>query len=788
MNSEDNLNGEQVKVLKELESLIGIPIPLIESEKSLEDTGYKVENGNIVKLNLSYSHIALLPESIKSSLALKANYLTHLPESIGALKSLRFLNLSYNQLIQLPESIRELVSLRDLDLSYNKLSQLSKSIGGLVSLKALDLSYNELSQLPESIGLIRSLKTLSLFDNQLTSLPESIGELVSLESLSLGNNPLKELPKSIETLISLKSLSMSRNHLTHFPVSITTLKSLDSLKLNYNQLTKLPESIGVLKSLSTLILNHNQLTHLPKSIGELVSLENLHLDENQLTELPESIGNLSSLKFLNLRINKLKTLPESIGNLKSLRILILNHNQLDHLPKSIGELVSLENLHLDDNQLIDLPETIKNLQSLSTIQLENNKFPIEIAEKLKSIAIKSRGNIKELLLKIAFECEKGEIVLRPKEKLKNKVSLLKKSIIPLLYAGCVASIGLLAFLTFNAFFQDLNPLTLIFFCISLGTNFFIGASIISIISKYLKKYGEPVVKRIEKKQYSFFRESKSSEYRGYLWGAFDFFVVVYLIWSIRALVKIGLTIELFPSIDFVFEYVIPEWVLNFLQLFGYNTELRFLENLDFFFGHFYIKLFGIALIFWALYKYGMGYMRKTVFEKEDANKNLWYFLIFGLVGGFALGIINYSSISPYLSFTYYIGVIIGASVFIWDINKDKPIIAYFYFGFIASGIIVVWILSLWNIAISFITGGVFVLTFWFARSIIAKPFDWRYLAFSVCIIILFIFVSVALYLEIQYGSTLIPIENMLPTFLILTLIIIGIYFIPHILIRKRKKN
>lgn len=70
------------------------------------------------------------------------------------------------------------------DLSFLN-SSLPGSIGKLKCLVALDMSYNQLEHLPPELGQCVKLNSVDLQHNKLVDLPEEIGQLINLVRLGL---------------------------------------------------------------------------------------------------------------------------------------------------------------------------------------------------------------------------------------------------------------------------------------------------------------------------------------------------------------------------------------------------------------------------------------------------------------------------------------------------------------------------------------------------------------------------------------------------------------------------
>ncbi|KAL5555639.1 hypothetical protein UlMin_037875 [Ulmus minor] len=101
------------------------------------------------------------------------------------LKCLRTLNLSGCRLEKLPESIGKLIHLRYLNLEWNyDLKELPGSLCNLCNLQTLNLaSCQSLRRLPEGMGKLVNLKHLYILGCRLEGLPKGFGRLTSLQTL-----------------------------------------------------------------------------------------------------------------------------------------------------------------------------------------------------------------------------------------------------------------------------------------------------------------------------------------------------------------------------------------------------------------------------------------------------------------------------------------------------------------------------------------------------------------------------------------------------------------------------
>ncbi|MDB4293452.1 hypothetical protein N9954_08605 [Maribacter sp.] len=297
-------------------------------------------------------------------LNLEGNEFDQLPAAIGELESLQVLNLENNLLEQLPNEITNLSNLRELYLNLSGgffgqggLLSLPDDIGNLQSLEYLDLSDNRLENLPATFGNLTSLKTLILTNNAIAVLDANqvdIGGLTALEELNVANNGIEVLPDVITNLTQLKTLTLSKNELDDLPANMGNLANLMSLSVDENLLPSISPS---------------------STMWQLNKLETLNLAQNLMGEIPEEISGLTNLGTLILRDNNLGALPTSIGSFSKMTYLMLSRNAILNIaPGTIGNLMTLEELYLDSNQIAAIPEDFSNLENLTRLDIRGNAF------------------------------------------------------------------------------------------------------------------------------------------------------------------------------------------------------------------------------------------------------------------------------------------------------------------------------------------------------------------------------------------------------------------------------
>ncbi|KAG3262650.1 leucine rich repeat containing 28, transcript variant X3 [Ictidomys tridecemlineatus] len=168
------------------------------------------------------------------NLFLNYRNLHHFPLELLKDEGLQYLERLYmkrNSLTTLPENLaQKLPNLVELYLHSNNIVVVPEAIGSLVKLQYLDLSDNALEIVCPEIGRLRALRHLRLANNQLQFLPPDLGRSRELQYVYVDNNiHLKGLPSYLYNKVigcsgcgapiqvsEVKLLSFSSGQLTVF--------------------------------------------------------------------------------------------------------------------------------------------------------------------------------------------------------------------------------------------------------------------------------------------------------------------------------------------------------------------------------------------------------------------------------------------------------------------------------------------------------------------------------------------------------------------------------------------
>ena len=315
-------------------------------------------------------------------LSLSGYEITELPDWIGDLKLLRYLNLSHTAIKWLPESVSCLYNLQALILcNCINLTKLPVNIGNLINLRHLDISGSiQLKEMPSRLGDLINLQTLSKFIvgkhkrsgiNELKSLLNLRGKLFISGLHNIVNiRDVKEV--NLKGRHNIEELTMewssdfedSRNETNELAV-IKLPQPHESLKklvvVCYGGLT-FPNWLGdhsftKIEHLS--LKSCKKLTRLPP-LGRLPLLKELHIEGmDEITcigdefygEIVKPFPSLESLEFDNM--SKWKDWEESEALFPCLRKLTIKKcPELVNLPSQLLSIV--KKLHIDECQKLEV--------------------------------------------------------------------------------------------------------------------------------------------------------------------------------------------------------------------------------------------------------------------------------------------------------------------------------------------------------------------------------------------------------------------------------------------------
>ncbi|QCD94733.1 LRR receptor-like serine/threonine-protein kinase FLS2 [Vigna unguiculata] len=383
-------------------------------------------HGEFVDLHLSgeiHKSLMELPQLQYLNLSYNSFEDSHIPEFIGSLKNLKYLDLfSCRFSGKIPSQFGSLSHLRYLNLAGNSLGgSIPRQLGNLSQLQELYLADNSFEgNVPSQLGNLFQLQVLSLGDSSFEgNVPSQLGNLSHLQELYIiGHHALKidDGGQWLSNLISLTHLyldsvsNLNRSHTwLHVIGKLPKLRELgliDCSLSDYFILSSRPFKFNSSTSLSVLDLSFNTFTS--PMIFEWVSnitssLVELHL----ISSLQEGSTSghfgmaMNSLRYLDLRSNTLKGRDlKSFTNICTLYSLNLHMNNLtEDLPSILDHLSSgcvrhsLRELDLSNNHITgNLPE-LSVFSSLKALFLDQNHLSGEIPQdiilppKLESLSI-----------------------------------------------------------------------------------------------------------------------------------------------------------------------------------------------------------------------------------------------------------------------------------------------------------------------------------------------------------------------------------------------------------------
>nr|XP_048330896.1 putative disease resistance RPP13-like protein 1 [Ziziphus jujuba var. spinosa] len=228
-------------------------------------------------------------------LSLNGSSITELPDSIGNLKLLRYLNLSKTRIKEMPIFLCALYNLQTLILSHcGQLKLLPTDIGRLINLRHLDITDTGLERMPLEIGNLKDLQTLTEFivGKDSGSTLKSLRDLQHLR----GKLCFSELNNIVNVEDILVANLKDKKYLTQLEFWWDYFDDID----NYQMHSRVLNGLETHRSLKLLKIENYRGQQFPKWVGDpsFCNLEKIRLGGCEECSILPPLGQLPFLKHL----------------------------------------------------------------------------------------------------------------------------------------------------------------------------------------------------------------------------------------------------------------------------------------------------------------------------------------------------------------------------------------------------------------------------------------------------------------------------------------------------------
>ncbi|KAB2607090.1 disease resistance RPP13-like protein 1 [Pyrus ussuriensis x Pyrus communis] len=274
-----------------------------------------------------------------------------LHDLLPSLKRLRVLSLSrYQNVAEVPDSVGNLIHLRYLDLSQTAIVSLPVAVCTLYNLQTLLLSgCSALIELPADMRKLINLRTLTLAGcSSLTKLPADMREMSSLHYLDVSGTKIEGMPVEIGRLRSLRTL-------TDFVVGRYTGSSIGELReLQHLQgrlrISNLHNGVHVVDALEANLKDKKELKDLELAWG-VEDADDSQKEGDVLDKLQPS----ANLEKLTIRFYGGFSFPNWLGSSNSfsnIQFMWISDCQYCLSLPSFGQLPTLQTLRIERMEIV----------------------------------------------------------------------------------------------------------------------------------------------------------------------------------------------------------------------------------------------------------------------------------------------------------------------------------------------------------------------------------------------------------------------------------------------------